>query len=81
MATKNNQFLYLSDKLDILDERLDEMEGILIRQEENLREHMSRTALLEDQVSPLNKFMYATFGIISFVTFMGILAGIFQAVK
>lgn len=81
MATINNQFLYLSDKLDILDERLDSMESVLIKQQANLEEHMKRTALLEDQVSPLNKFMYAAYGIIAFVTFAGGVIAVVVAVR
>lgn len=73
--------MYLSDKLDILDERLDSMENILVLQKANLEEHMKRTALLENEVGPLNKFMYASYGIISFVGFMGIVVAIYAAVR
>ena len=66
---KKNEFLHLSDKLDILDDRLDDVERVLILQEANLKEHMKRTALLEQQVSPLNKFMYSAYGIIAFILF------------
>ena len=81
MKTRNNEFLHLSDKLDILDQRLDEMDILLTKQEVNLSEHMKRTKLLEDIVTPLNKFMWGAMGIVGFVTFMGIIAGIFMAVK
>lgn len=79
--TKNQQFLYLSDKLDILDERLDSIDKVLIIQESNLKEHMKRTALLEEQISPLNKFMYAAMGIMSFVSFIGIVVAIYVGLK
>ena len=78
MKTKNNEFLYLSDKLDIIDERLDAVERILIVQEQNLDEHMKRTRTLEEQVTPLNKFMYAAYGILAFLTFV---AAIYAAVR
>ena len=39
------------DQLDKLDDRLDNVDKTLVRQEENLREHMRRTELLEDQLS------------------------------
>jgi hypothetical protein len=55
--------------MDIIDQRLDNVERVLIVQEANLSEHMKRTALLENQVSPLNKFMYAAYGILGFLTF------------
>lgn len=78
MSTKKNEFLYLCDKLDIIDERLDSVERVLALQEQNLQEHMKRTALLENEVGPLNKFMYATYGIIAFLTFA---AAVYAAVR
>lgn len=78
MKTKNNQFLYLSDKLDIIDQRLDDVEKVLIAQESNLVEHMRRTALLEKEISPLNKFMYGAMAIISFII---LTVSIYAAVK
>lgn len=75
---KKNEFLYLSDKIDIIDARLDSMEKILALQEQNLQVHMRRTELLEEQVRPLNKFMYAAYGIIGFIT---LLAGYTQFIK
>ena len=78
---KRNEFLHLSDKLDILDERLDDMEKVLIVQEQNLKQHMDRTALLEEQVAPLNKFMYAAYGIIGFLLFCGGIVGILELIK
>jgi hypothetical protein len=78
---KKNEFLYITDKLDVLDERLDDMEKVLILQEENLKQHMDRTKLLEEQVSPLNKFMYATYGIIAFILFCASAAGLIQYLK
>lgn len=68
MSTKNNEFNYLADKLDIIDVRLDAVERILIVQEQNLAEHMKRTRLLEDKVTPLEKFMYAAYGVLGFLT-------------
>lgn len=78
MKTKNNEFMYLSDKLDMLDERLDALERILIVQESNLAEHMKRTSILELQIHPLNKFMYAAYGIIGFIT---IIVAVYAAVR
>jgi hypothetical protein len=66
---KKNEFLHLSDKLDVLDERMDSVEKILAIQEQNLQIHMKRSDMLEDQVAPLNKFMWAAYGIISFLVF------------
>jgi hypothetical protein len=78
---KKNEFLHLSDKLDILDERLDVVERILAVQEQNLQLHMKRSDALEAQVEPLNKFMWASYGIISFMLFLGAVAGITAFIK
>lgn len=78
---KKNEFLHLNDKLDILDERLDTVEKILAVQEQNLQLHMKRSDALEAQVEPLNKFMWAAYGIISFMLFLGAVAGITAFIK
>ncbi len=41
------------DKLSQLDTRLDSIDQTLVRQEENLKEHMRRTAMLEKQIKPV----------------------------
>lgn len=78
IKTKNNEFNYLADKLDIIDVRLDAVERILIVQEQNLAEHMKRTRLLEDKVTPLEKFMYAAYGVLGFLT---LAAALYAAVR
>ena len=75
---KRNEFLYLSDKLDCLDERLDSVERVLELQEQNLQLHMKRSEMLEDQIKPLNKFMYACYGALAVITF---LAGLYEYLK
>jgi hypothetical protein len=75
---KKSEFLHLSDKLDMIDDKIYDMETVLKLQELNLREHMKRTALLEKQVSPLNKFMYSAYGIISFCLFVAAMSAIFK---
>lgn len=78
---KKDEFLYLSDKMDMLDDRLDGVETVLKLQEQNLSAHMRRTELLEQQVSPLNKFMYAAYGIIAFLVFVASITGVVQLLK
>lgn len=54
MVKSSHDFLqYLSDKLDILDARLDHMNETLIVQQEQLREHMRRSALNEEAIELL----------------------------
>jgi hypothetical protein len=78
---KKNEFLHLSDKLDILDDRMDDIEKVLVLQEANLKEHMKRTAILEQQVMPLTKFMHSAYGIIGFITFLAAIAAAYSIFK
>lgn len=48
---KKNEFLHLSDKLDILDERLDNVEKLMFLQENNLQYHIKRTDIAEQSLS------------------------------
>lgn len=48
---KKNEFLHLSDKLDILDERLDGVERLMALQENNLQYHIKRTDLAEQSLA------------------------------
>lgn len=45
----------LEDKIDKIIQTQIEMNETLIRQEENLKEHMKRTAILEEEVKPIVK--------------------------
>lgn len=44
---------YVIHQLDKLDEKLDSVDKTMVKQEENLREHMRRTEILEEQHSVL----------------------------
>ena len=44
---KRSQLDRIESKVDVLDSRLDSVEKVQVKQEENLGEHMRRTALLE----------------------------------
>ena len=45
---------HVINQLDKLDEKLDSVDKTLVKQEENLREHMRRTDLLEKQHNDLH---------------------------
>jgi hypothetical protein len=47
---KKNEFLHLSDKLDMLDERLDSVEKLMALQENNLQYHIKRTDVAEQSL-------------------------------
>ena len=47
------------NQLDKLDDKLDSVDKTLVKQEENLREHMRRTELLERQHENLQSELYS----------------------
>jgi hypothetical protein len=56
MSDHEDSRLYrLEDKLDGVKDELSKMNATLLAQHESLKEHMSRTKLLEDRVTPLEK--------------------------
>ena len=59
----------LEEKIDRIIESQSEMNETLIRQEENLKEHMRRTAMLEEEVKPIVKH-------VAMVKGAGILVGV-----
>ena len=79
-------------QLDKIDEKLDEVDKTLVKQEENLREHMRRTEILEkqheglrleihDEIEPIKEHVAQVKGITKFVIIIiPILAGIAGAV-
>ena len=52
---EKSDFEVVFKKLDQLDSRLDSIDVTLARQEENLKEHMRRTDLLENEMRPIQK--------------------------
>ena len=69
-------------KLDKLDHRLDSVDKTLVRQEENLKEHMRRTALLEEEVQPIKAHVHQLRGAGKFLALassaIGILAVLYK---
>lgn len=61
-------------------ESLKSIDLTLVRQEENLKEHMRRTALLEDRVFILDKAYRNTEGVVKFIMLVGTIATIFLTI-
>lgn len=72
----------IEDKVDKLDDRMNESEKISIRQEENLKLHMKRSDLLEasqdelkDSVKPIIKAYTVAWGITKIGAAMAVIIG------
>lgn len=87
MSTKKQMDL-ITNKLDTmydeLDERLDNIEKVLILQEENLKIHMKRSQYLENifekmkenDLKPLSKHIHMVEGVFKFIGLTSIVVGI-----
>lgn len=83
----DDKFEKIESKIDRLDERLDNIDKTLVRQEENLRQHMYRTELLEDSVQmlrdefkPVQKHVAMLEGALKLIGILGVIAAIISAV-
>ncbi len=72
---------YLHDVMAKIDQRLDDVEIILAKQEENLKMHMKRSDTLEGMVDMLKKDVWLVRGAGALITILGILASIYSALK
>lgn len=66
------------DKLDKLDERLDNMDKSLLRQTITLEEHVKRTNLLEEEIRPMKKHMLILYAFGKIFGGMAVLAAIIE---
>lgn len=68
----------LEDKIDKIIESQNEMNETLVRQEENLKEHMRRTELLEQEVKPIVKHVAMVKGAGIFIGLAATIASIWK---
>lgn len=66
----------IEDKLDKIDNKLGDINATLIEQHVTLKEHIRRTANLEDRVTPLERRMWMAMGAIAFLTLLAALKGL-----
>jgi hypothetical protein len=69
---------YLHDCMAKLDQKLDDVEIILAKQEENLKLHMKRSDHLEEIVTILRQDVWMVRGVGAFLAIAGIMASIYQ---
>jgi hypothetical protein len=68
------------DKLDAMDAKLHSIDKTLVKQEENLAEHMRRTKLLEDKLQPVEDHVKYMHGALKLLIVVSIVFGIMKAV-
>jgi hypothetical protein len=68
---------YLHDMVAKVDSRLDDMAETLVKHDANLAEHMRRTALLEQEISPIKKHVYMVQGVGAFIGLLALIATIY----
>lgn len=68
----------LEIKVDKLDERIDNIDITLAAQHESLKAHMHRSDVLEQQLEPIKKTHDMIAGSLKVLTFLGVLAGLFD---
>lgn len=78
---RNKDMEYLHDIMTKIDQRLDDVEIILAKQEENLKMHMKRSDTLEGMVELLKKDVWLVRGAGALITVLGIAASIYSALK
>jgi len=69
----------LDEKIDKIFDEVIELKVITIKQEENLREHMRRTELLEEQMKPVSRHVTMVKGVMLFITMLATVAGIYRS--
>lgn len=66
----------LDSKIDSTNDRLNSMDKTLVKQEENLKEHMRRTAILEEGLKPVQKHVTRVEGALKLLGVISVLVGI-----
>lgn len=78
-----DQFARLYDKLEKTDEKIGEINITLASQAVELKEHIRRTALLEEHMAPVKKHVDVVQALALFLlkalTVIGVIAGIYKA--
>ena len=72
---------FIHDLLLKMDSRLDDLAETSARHDENLKEHMKRSDTNEQAIEMLKSHVNMVNGIIAFIGFVGIVVGIWAAIK
>ncbi len=84
----DDNFRKLESKLDKLDDRLDSVDKTLIRQEENLKEHMRRSVaaeesiqILREELKPVQKHMNHMEGALKLLGGITLILAVLEAIR
>jgi hypothetical protein len=66
----------LEQKIDKLDERLDQIQVILAKQHESIEHHIKRTDLLESEVKPIKILVYQIMGVAKFLALLATISAL-----
>lgn len=81
----NNDMQFIHDLLAKIDSRLDDMHEVQVRHDENLKEHMRRTEILESELKPIKNHVdkVTTIGqfLLGAVGLLALVATIYAALK
>jgi len=78
---KKGDMEYMHDILVKVDSRLDDVEIILAKQEENLKLHMKRSDQLESIVSGVQKHVHMVQGVGAFLGLLALIATVVAALR
>lgn len=83
----NSRLDKIDDKMEVYNGHLLKLSETAVKHDENLKEHMLRTKLLEEkvnqveeEVSPIKQHVHMVNGVIAFITFLGVLFSIYAAI-
>lgn len=79
--SKRDNVTFVHDMLVKLDGRLDDLTQVSARHDENLKEHMRRTEILEKELQPVKSFVDMAKGVGAFILIISLLATIAMVFK
>ena len=72
----DDKLLRIENKIDKLDQRLDNIDLTLARQNVSLEDHIKRTNMLEEEIKPIKALTYQIIGVGKFIGLLSLLCGI-----
>ena len=80
MDDVKKQLEKISDKLETIDTRINNIDKTLVKQEAQLAEHIRRTNLLEQKLEPIDTHVKMVNGAFKFIVILSLVLGIVTAI-